>query len=138
MKYTMLVIILALAVATAAFAQDTTRNNAVRAKQQFQTKQHVLRAKKMFLQKRQILRSGIIDMQQAAKARYMMKRMALQRRQNGAAIYPKGETLYRLGQRGERAAWQADGIRGKQAFAGKQMLQNCPYREKIEQHMQGR
>jgi|GEM_PF-2085497 len=130
MKYTILVIALALAViATGAFAQD-----ALRAKQQFEMKYRVLRAKDTIQRKQQILQSGIIDGQQAAKARHMMKRMAMQRRQFGAATYPKGEMLYRMGQRGERAAWQAGGIRGKQGFAGKQMLQNCPYCEKIRRH----
>jgi len=158
MKYTKLVIVLALAVLAMGlvFAQGVPQDNGVRAKQYFQTKQRVLRAKSCFRLKQQMLRGGVINKEQAAKARYMMKRMAWHGHRaydqysyqggrhitgrglekTGAVTYPKGEYLYRMGRRDTHPAMQAGDNRGKQAFIGKQMLQNCPLREKMQRHAQ--
>lgn len=152
MKQTMLVIVLALIVtAGAAFAQGVPQERVTRAKEQFRTKQHVLRAKSAVRQKREIL----LDKGQAAKARHMMKLMTLgvtapydqytyrpSRVITGrglerprATMYPKCEALCRMS--GQACPAMRDGgIRGKQGFTGKRMMQHHPLRDKLRQHTQ--
>jgi len=152
MKHTMLVIMLALVVtAGAAFAQGDPQDQAARAKEQYRTKQHMLRAKSAVQQKREML----LNKGQAAKARHMMKLMKLgikppydqytyqpSRIITGrglerpySAMYPKCEMLCRMG-RQTCPAMQDGGIRGKQGFTGKQMMQHHPLRDKMRLHAQ--
>lgn len=134
MKNTMLVIMLALIVVTTslAFAQGAPQDQAGRAKEQIQTKQHVMRAKSAFQQKQEVL----LDEGQTAKATHMMKKMALGMNTQ-STMYPKCEILCRMGQQ-TCPEMQDGGNRGKQGFTGKQMMENCPMRDKMQQHAQPR
>jgi len=124
MKYTILVIVLVLALLATglAFAQGAPRDNAARAKQHFVTKQRVLRAKAYFQQKQRVLQPGFFTKRRAAKTAHMMKLMRLRGRQ------PYDQYSYRV---------QVGGNRGKQGFVGKRMLENCPMRDKLRLHTEG-
>jgi hypothetical protein len=153
MKYPIVVLVLAMAllITGLAYAQNAPQANTERAKQHYEMKMQIMRAKEVFQQKPQVLRSGVIDKEQVAKARYMMKRMARQNRrpydqftyradrhitgrglqQSADAVYPKCEMMYRMGQ---HSAMQAGGNHGKEGVHGKLMMQNCPMHEKMQRH----
>jgi hypothetical protein len=121
MKYTILVIVLVLALLATglAFAQGAPRDNAARAKQHFTMKQRILRAKASYQQKQRTLQPGFFTKRRAARTTHMMKLMRLRGRQSYDPY------SYRV---------QAGGNRGKQGVIGKQMPEQCPMRNKLRQH----
>ena len=145
-------IVLGLAIAGAAFAQGTPE----RAKEIFHAKQRVQQGKQMHRGNYHILRAKSAHRQkprslgakaQRAKKIEMMMRAHMQRLRQGSRLerrrhitdrglhragYAKYEARCRTAQDYPYAHLQPGDNRGKQAVAGKQRLQQCPLRDKLQ------